>query len=353
MDGYAVVSADTQLVRRIVGDQFAGVVEAFHVKPGTVAYITTGAPLPPGADAVVQIERTMQEADGVRIDDTPRAGQNIRPIGSDLKRGDRVLAAGTVLTPAAVGLLASLGRIDALVTRRPRVSVLATGDELVEPGQPVGPGQIRDSNRFALVAALAPLGVTIPYAGLAPDTDAAQRAFLIERIADSDVVLTSGGVSMGRKDLIKGLLVELATVHFRQLRMRPGKPFTFATAASSAGAEETTLLFGLPGNPVSGLVGFEVFVRPALRAMQGHEMASRPHARVRLMHDVTPIDRIDYMRVTLHRADDGALEAASTGPQQSSRLASFIGANALAIIPPRATPYAAGELVDALMLDPV
>lgn len=353
MDGYAVVSGDTDPVRRIVGDQFAGTIEALHVEPGAAAYITTGAPLPPGADAVVQIERTTSTAGGVRINDPPRAGQNIRSVGSDLKRGDRVLSAGTVLTPAAVGLLASLGRTGALVTRRPRVSVLATGDELVEPGQPVGPGQIRDSNRFALIAALAPLGVTIPYAGLAPDTDAAQRAFLIERIADSDVVITSGGVSMGRKDLIKGLLVELATVHFRQIRMRPGKPFTFATAAATAGPEERTLLFGLPGNPVSGLVGFEVFVRPALLAMQGHAAVDRARARVRLAHDVMPIDRIDYMRVTLHRAGDGTLEAASTGPQQSSRLASFIGADALAIIPPRATPYAAGEIVDALLLDAV
>jgi molybdenum cofactor synthesis domain-containing protein len=346
MDGYAVIADDPTAVRRIVGDQFAGTIEGFHVERGMAAYITTGAPLPPGADAVVQIERTTQAAAGVRIGETPRAGQNIRPVGSDLKRGDRVLAAGTVLTPAAVGLLASLGRTDALVTRGPRVSVLATGDELVEPGQPLGPGQIRDSNRFALVAALAPLGVTIVYAGLAPDTDVAQRAFLIERIADSDVVITSGGVSMGRKDLIKGLLVELATVHFRQVRMRPGKPFTFATA----GPEGKTLLFGLPGNPVSGLVGFEVFVRPALLAMQGHKQIDRPHARVRLAHDVTPIDRIDFMRVTLRRADDGILEASSTGSQQSSRLASFIGADALAIIPPRDMPYAAGEMVDALLL---
>jgi gephyrin len=349
MDGFAVISGDTQPVRQIVGDQFAGTMEALHVEPGTAAYITTGAPLPPGADAVVQIEHTEQTPGGVRIGETPRAGQNIRPIGSDLKRGDRVLAAGTMLTPAAVGLLASLGKTDARVTRRPRISVLATGDELVAPGQPLGPGQIRDSNRFALVTALAPLGVTIQYAGLAPDTDAAQRTFLLERIADSDVVITSGGVSMGRKDLIKGLLVELATVHFRQVRMRPGKPFTFATARPGG----RTLLFGLPGNPVSGLVGFEVFVRPALLAMQGHRQVDRPPARVRLAHDVTPIDRIDYMRVTLRRADDGVLDAASTGPQQSSRLASFIGADALAIIPPRATPYVAGEMLDALLLNPV
>lgn len=346
MDGYAVVADDGAAVRRIIGDQLAGTVEAFHVERGTAAYITTGAPLPPGADAVVPVEKTARAGDGVRIAEAPRAGQNVRPVGSDLRRGDRVLAAGTALTPAAIGLLASLGRTDARVTRRPRVSILATGDELVEPGQPLGPGQIRDSNRFALLAALAPLGVAVQYAGIAPDTDAAQRAFLTARIADSDVVITSGGVSMGRKDLIKGLLAELATVHFRQLRMRPGKPFTFATAGA-------TLLFGLPGNPVSGLVGFEVFVRPALLALQGHAAADRPRARVRLAHAVTPVDRIDYMRVTLQRAADGTLVAASTGAQQSSRLASFIGAQALAIIPPRATPYAAGEPVEAILLEPV
>ena len=346
MDGYAVISDDDAPIRRVIGDQFAGNLAGLHVKRGTAAYITTGAPMPTGADAVVMVERTETASDGVRIGITPKRGDNIRAIGSDLKQGERVLAAGTVLSPAAIGLLASLGYVTARVPRRPRVSVLATGDELVEPGQPVGPGQIRDANRFALVAALAPLGVTLVYAGLAPDTDVAQRAFFRERIADSDVVITSGGVSMGRKDLVKGLLMELATVHFRQLRMRPGKPFTFATVGN-------TLLFGLPGNPVSGLVGFELFVRPTLLRMQGYTNVERPRARVRLAHDITPIDRIDYLRARLERTDDGALLASSTGAQQSSRLASFIGAQALVIVPPRAETYHAGELLDALLLDVV
>jgi len=346
MDGYAVISDDDAPIRRVIGDQFAGNLAGLHVERGTAAYITTGAPMPTGADAVVMVERTETASDGVRIGITPKRGDNIRAIGSDLKQGEQVLAAGTVLSPAAIGLLASLGYATARVPRRPRVSVLATGDELVEPGQPVGPGQIRDANRFALVAALAPLGVTLVYAGLAPDTDVAQRAFFRERIADSDVVITSGGVSMGRKDLVKGLLMELATVHFRQLRMRPGKPFTFATAGN-------TLLFGLPGNPVSGLVGFELFVRPTLLRMQGYTNVERPRARVRLAHDVTPIDRIDYLRARLERTDDGALVASSTGAQQSSRLASFIGAQALVIVPPRAETYRAGELLDALLLNEV
>ena len=347
VDGYAVVSGDHTPLRRILGDQFAGNVTGFHVEHGTAAYITTGAPVPSGADTVVMVERTERVGEQVRIAAALRSGENIRPVGSDLQRGDHVLAAGMVLSPAAIGLLASLGKTTARVTRQPRVSVLATGDELVEPGQPVGPGQIRDSNRFALVAALAPLGVEIVFAGIAPDTDAAQRAFLTARLADSDVLITSGGVSMGRKDLIKGLLTELATVHFRQVRMRPGKPFTFATAGD-------VLLFGLPGNPVSGLVGFELFVRPALLRMMGHTTtAERPRARVRLAHDVTPIDRIDYLRVSLLRAADGTLEAASTGAQQSSRLASLVGAQAFVIVPPRLEPYRAGELLDAVLLEPL
>lgn len=355
VDGYAVRSDDEASTRRVIGSQFAGTMASLHVEPGTAAYVTTGAPIPSGADAMVMIERTeVAERTGagdeaVRILALPKRGEGIRTVGSDLKRGERVLAVGSVLTPAAVGLLASLGYASALVPRRPRVSVLATGDELVEPGQPVGPGQIRDANRFALVAALAPLGVTLVYAGLAPDTDAAQRAFFTERIADSDVVITSGGVSMGRKDLVKGLLTELTTVHFRQLRMRPGKPFTFATA----GAAGQTLIFGLPGNPVSGLVGFEVFVRAALLRMQGYAAAERPRARVRLTHDVIPIDRVDYMRVSLSRTDDGTLEAHSTGAQQSSRLASLLGAQALMIVPPRAEPYRSGEMLHALLLDVV
>jgi len=350
VDGYAVRSDDDATIRRVIGSQYAGTMAAtLRVELGTAAYVTTGAPIPPGADAMVMVERTEAAGDAVRILASPQRGDGIRPVGSDLKRGERVLAVGNVLTPAAVGLLASLGYTSALVPRRPRVSVLATGDELVEPGQPVGPGQIRDANRFALVAALAPLGVTLVYAGLAPDTDAAQRAFLTARIADSDVVITSGGVSMGRKDLVKGLLTELATVHFRQVRMRPGKPFTFATA----GAGGHTLLFGLPGNPVSGLVGFEVFVRAALLRMQGHTSAERPRVRVRLTHDVTPIDRIDYLRVALSRADDGTLEAHSTGAQQSSRLASLLGAQALMIVPPRAEPYRGGEMLHALLLEMV
>ncbi len=347
VDGYAVVSGDDAARRRVLGDQFAGNVERFHVQRGDAAYITTGAPVPPGADAVVMVERTERDGEHVRIMHTLRPGENIRPVGSDLRRGDQVLTAGTVLSPAAVGLLASLGRTAARVTRRPRVSVLATGDELVEPGQPVGPGQIRDSNRFALVAALAPLGVELVFAGIAPDTDTAQRAFFTACLADSDVLITSGGVSMGRKDLVKGLLTELATVHFRQLRMRPGKPFTFATAGDA-------LIFGLPGNPVSGLVGFELFVRPSLLRMMGHTAtAERPRVRVRLAHDVMPIDRIDYLRVALRRMEDGTLEATSTGAQQSSRLASLVGAQAFAIVPPCPEPYRAGELLDALLLEPV
>lgn len=355
MDGYAVVAADPLLAAggwaelTVVGSQYAGTVADLRVEPGQAAYITTGAPLPPGADAVIMVERTDPAPDGrtVRVDTNPDGppapGDRVRPVGSDLAAGEVVLPAGTVLTPAAIGLLASVGRTEALVAARPRVSVLSTGDELVEPDQIPAPGQIRDSNRYALLAALAPLGAEIVYAGHAPDDEGAQRAFLAERLADSDVLVTSGGVSMGRLDLMKKLLVELTTVHFRQVRMRPGKPFTFATAGK-------TLVFSLPGNPVSTLVGFELFVRPALLAMQRMGHLNRPRRRVRLGYAIDPIDRIDYQRVTLIPGQDGNAVAVLTGSQASSRLSSLATADALAVIPPRETSYREGEIVEAILL---
>jgi molybdenum cofactor synthesis domain-containing protein len=238
-----------------------------------------------------------------------------------------------------------LGITPVAVRRRPRVSVLSTGDELVEPGEPVGPGQIRDSNRFSLIAALQAERAGIVWSGKAPDELDALRRLLQERIAASDVVITSGGVSMGELDLIKALLGELAEVHFRRVFMKPGKPLNFATAGD-------VLLFGLPGNPVSALVSFELFIRPALAAMAGRTDGDRPRVPVTLTRDTPPGDRIEYQRATVRVAPDGRLVAANTGVQASSRLASFLGANALLIIPPGDQPLRAGEQVEALLLAP-
>ncbi len=335
--------------REVIGSQMAGYVADVEVTPGTAVRITTGAPLPPGADAVVRVEATEPAEDHVIVhQEIVSPGENIRQVGTDLRRGALVLPAGTVLGPAEIGLVAGLGRNPVPVRVRPRVSVLSTGDELVEPGEPVGPGQIRDSNRFSLVAALRGEGAEVVWSGKAPDEREALRALLAERITASDVVVTSGGVSMGEMDLIKALLGELATVHFRRVFMKPGKPLNFATA----GEDGRVLFFGLPGNPVSALVSFELFIRPALATMAGRTDFDRPRVPVLLTHDTPPTDRIEFQRAVIRVAPEGHLVATTTGGQASSRLASFLGANALLVIPPRADAYQAGEQVDALLLAP-
>ena len=346
MDGFAVSAADSSPWREIIGEQHAGSVIDAEVTDGYTVRIMTGAPVPRGADAVVPVEAT-ELIDGhvVIHKEDVQPGENVRPVGSDVHQGDLVLPAGTRLDPAALGLVAGLGRTPVPVHRRPRVSVLSPGDELVEPGQPVGPGQIRDSNRFSLVAALRSTGADVVWSGKASDERAPLRDLLVERIAASDVVVTSGGVSMGELDLVKPLLAELAVVHFRRVFMKPGKPLNFATAGD-------TLVFGLPGNPVSALVSFELFIRPALARLAGQRRVDHPRAPVTLLHDTPPTDRIEYQRAVVRVAPDGRLVARTTGGQASSRLASFFGANALLVIPPREHPYAGGEQVEALLLAP-
>jgi molybdenum cofactor synthesis domain-containing protein len=347
MDGYAVVAEDPSPWREIVGRQTAGTVESIAVDLGTAAWITTGAPVPAGATAVVPVEETEIADDHVIIHhEGIEPGANIRPIGVDLARGTRVLEAGSLIGPAEIGMLAGLGVDPVPVVRRPRVSILSTGNELVEPARQPGPGQIRDSNRFSLIAATEETGAEVVWSGRGPDDLDALREALIARIAESDVVITSGGVSMGDLDLIKPLLGELAEVHFRRLFMKPGKPFNFATAGR-------TLLFGLPGNPVSALVGFEIFIRPALGALLGLREVDRPVIRVRLAQATQPSDRIEYQRAVVSIDRAGDLMARTTGSQASSRLASLLGANALVIIPPGAEPLAAGTRVDAVLIGPL
>lgn len=347
MDGYAVIHDDTSPWREVIGEQYAGHVTDVVVTPGTAVRITTGAPLPAGADAVVPVEDVEVVDDHIVIRrDEVRPGENVRPVGVDIRRGDLVIPAGTVLGPAEIGLLASLGFARVTVSRRPRVSVLSTGDELVELDAPLGPGQIRDSNRFMLVAAAERAGAEVIWAGRGPDDVERLTELLRERIAESDVVITSGGVSVGERDLISAALRTLGTVHIERLFMKPGKPFHFVTAGS-------TLLFGLPGNPVSALVGFEIFVATALRAMTGQQPVEVEPVTVVLEHDVESGDRIEYQRAIVWCDSDGTLRARNTGPQSSARLLSAVGANAYLVVPPRATPYRAGERLQAILRGPV
>lgn len=346
MDGYAVVAEDPSPWREIVGHQTAGHVAPIEVHIGTAAWITTGAPLPPGADAVVPVESTELAEDHVIIGyDGLKPGDYVRPVGVDIGRGSVVLERGETIGPAEIGLLAGLGVSPVRVARRPRVGILSTGDELVDPWVQPKPGQIRDSNRFSLAAAVAEAGGDVVWSGRGADDMDSLRESLERLIAECDVVLTSGGVSMGDLDLIKPLLLELADVKFRRIFMKPGKPLTFATAGD-------TILVGFPGNPVSAIVGFEVFLRPALRWMQGSSQIDRPRVQVALKQRAQPSDRIEMQRGVVSVCD-GKLTARPTGSQASSRLSSFVGSNALLVIPAGTEPLEVGDQVEALMTGPI
>ncbi len=348
MDGFAVVAADPSPWREIIGTQPAGSVIDTEVHDGEAIRIMTGAPIPAGADAVVPVESTSPAEDHVVIhQEDVRPGANIRPVGSDLGKGDLVVPAGLRLQPPHIGLIASLGIAEIEVVRKPRISIIATGDEVIEPGAPLQPGQIYDANRFGLATAVIEAGAEISWIGLAPDNRDHLQTLIEQRMETDDIILTSGGVSMGDMDYIKAILFESpdVTVHFRKLYMKPGKPLNFATRGD-------TLIFGLPGNPVSSLVTFELFLRPAIGIMSGTTEPDRPRVRVELTQPTTPSDRIEYQRGLVVVSSDGRLHASSTGAQQSSRLASFVGANALLVIPPRERPYESGEMIDALLLSP-
>jgi gephyrin len=347
MDGFAVIASDVSPWREIIADQYAGNVVDVEITPGTAARIMTGAPVPAGADAVVPVERTeLREDHVVILDEDIDEGAYIRPIGSDLRAGEELIPAGTVLGPAEIGVLASLGFARVQAYRRPRVSVLSTGDELVEPDQEPGPGQIRDSNRFSLVTAALLAGAEVVYSGHGPDEERPLRSLVTDLIHHSDVVITSGGVSVGEKDLLKPIFMDIGTVHFQRLFMKPGKPLNFVTSGD-------TLIFGLPGNPVSALVGFEVFIKTALRLLTGQPDSLVKPARVTLTHRVRSSDRLEYQRAVVWADEGGRLLARDTGPQQSARLMSMVGANAFIMIAPRDTAFEAGEQVDAILLAPI
>ena len=343
-DGFAVIAADTSNPRRLVGEQTAGYVADLRVEPGTCVRITTGAPMPPGADAVIMVEYT-EEADGmVTLHRQVGSNAEVRPIAQDIAEGQRVLQAGTCLGPQEIGLLASLGRISVLAHPRPQVAVLSSGNEIIEPDAVPGPGQIRDSNRYTLMAAVQRAGAKPVSLGIGSDTQETLRDKILEGLTTCDALVTSGGVSMGKLDLIKPILETIGQVHFGRVNMKPGKPLTFATVADKP-------VFALPGFPVSSLVAFEVFVRPALRQMAGHQNILRPRVPVTLAAGLQGDTwRPEFHRVQLTRTPEG-LTARSTGMQSSARLLSMVGANGLLALPKRAEPFAAGETVDAILLD--
>ena len=343
VDGYAVRAADGGKSLRVIGESAAGRPFDGRVEVGSAVRILTGGVLPDGADCVVMLEDVDEKGDMVTLPATLKAGQNFHVPGADLRAGERVLVAGVQLGPAELGLAAALGFPRLPVRRRPRVALMSTGDELVEVGGKPGRGQIVDSNRWALLAALREAGAEVRSLGIGPDEPEPLRRLVTNALTEADVLVTSGGVSVGTHDLIKPLLESLGTVHVGRVKLKPGKPFTFATIGDK-------VAFGLPGFPVSSLVTFEVFVRPALRKMQGFTQVQRPALPVRLGYDArATADRTEYQRVTLRR-DGRELVAETTGSQSSSRLMSLAGAHALVRIPPGDQGIKAGTTVEAMIL---
>jgi molybdenum cofactor synthesis domain-containing protein len=344
VDGFALRAADAGETLRVLGESAAGRPFAGGIERGTAARILTGGVLPAGADTVVMVEDVRLAGEAVTVPGDLRAGSNFHRPGADVKAGELVLGAGTQLGAAELGLAAALGFAEVEVRRRPRVALLSTGDELVEVGRKPGPGQITDSNRWALLAALREAGAEVRILGIGPDEPEALRRLVVDALGAADVLVTSGGVSVGTHDLVKPLLESLGTVHIGRVKLKPGKPFTFASLPDGK------LAFGLPGFPVSSLVTFEVFVRPALRKMQGFARLQRPTLPVRLGYDArATADRTEYQRVVLRR-DGAELVAETTGSQSSSRLLSLAGAHALVRIAPGDEGVAAGTIVEAMIL---
>lgn len=348
-DGYAVRAADCTTppaVLRVVAEIAAGAVPTVPLHPGECARIFTGAPLPEGADAVVMQEDTQALGEGqVRITDaTVQPGQWVFPRGSEMRAGEVVLPAGTVINPATLGVLASIGRTQASLFDEPRVCILATGNELVEAGEKLKPGQIRNSNGPMLTALATRAGCRVQNLGIAPDTPADIRSLIAQAFDNADVLLIAGGISVGKFDLVPAILEELGVaVHFRQVRMKPGKPLLFGT-------KDHTLVFGLPGNPVSVFVCFELFVRPALRVLAGHADPGPRTMTLPLAEALTETnDRPTYHPAKLD-VGDGCLAVRPLPWQGAPDLRGLQPADALLVLPPGEVRLERGQLGSVVVL---
>jgi molybdenum cofactor synthesis domain-containing protein len=365
MDGFAVRSADVAdapCELRVVETIAAGHEPQVTVGPGEASRIMTGATIPPGADAVVMVERTSMvsggsaaaggagentadgEAEIVRVEVSVPPGNHVRPVGDDLHAGAHVFGVGTELTAGHLGVLCSLGMTEVQVFPRLRVGVLSTGDELVDDGSPLRPGQIRDSNRRTLLALAHRADVVPVDLGLSPDDPDEIESAITTGVQTCDAIVTSGGVSMGDFDYVKAVLDRIGDMRWMQVAIKPAKPLAFGTVGDVP-------VFGLPGNPVSSMVSFELFARPGLRSMMGHPEPVRPTVEATAAEDL--LRRADgkthFMRV-LATSRDGRVEVRSAGGQGSHMLWAMAKANALAVVPD-GEGVRAGQAVDVLLLD--
>lgn len=360
VDGFAVRAQDVANVPatlRIVDEIAAGGIPNVVVGPGETSRIMTGAPMPNGADAVVMVEdsapgTTPQE---VTLSASVHVGQAVRPRGDDVHIGDVVFRIGDVLHPAAVGVLASINVPRVSVVPRLRVAVLSTGDELVDDGSPLALGQIRESNRTMLMGLVTQSGCVAVDYGIVRDNEQALEETLRTAAAECDAIVTSGGVSMGAYDVVKALLGRIAQMTWMQIAIKPAKPFAFGMLSAPRGSEvhREVPIFGLPGNPVSSLVSFELLARPALRKMMGHAPVQRPALlAVADTHFLRKTDgKIHFQRVVAKSNSDGRIHVAPVSQQGSHQLAASALANAVAVLPDGDGVAAGGEVRVLLLSD--
>ena len=364
MDGYAVQSRDTRGASResprflrVIGTVSAGSIAECEVEPGTAVRIMTGAPIPKGADSVVIFEDTDETqrqgaSTEIGILRQAEAGLNIRRAGEDITQGSIVLSQGAVLRPSEVGVLASLGRTTVRVIRRPTVAVLATGDELVDINQPLPTGKIYNSNTYSLAALVRRYGGIPKILGIALDSEHSVVARLCQGL-DADMLITTGGVSAGDYDVVKDVLAKQGEISFWTVRMKPGKPLAFGTikGVSRAGIARNIPHLGLPGNPVSSMVTFELFVRPAILKMMGKKNLTKPTIEAVVENSVVNRDRRRIFARVIVEKRRGQYFARLTGPQGSGILTSMTLANGLMVIPENKTEVVAGDIVQVMMLD--
>ena len=343
MDGYALRAADAHKPLPVVQRIPAGVVGA-PLAPGAAARIFTGAELPPGADAVAMQENCIEQDGEVRIEGELSVAANVRPRGQDIAAGSTVLERGRLLRAQDLGLLASVGRAEVSVSRRLRIAVLSTGDELKEPGQgDLAPGQLYNSNRYTLAGLVSALGMEFVDGGIVADTPVATAAALASAASRADVVITSGGVSVGEEDHVKGQVERLGALSLWKLAIKPGKPLAFGRIGE-------TPFIGLPGNPTSVFVTFTLVAKPFLQKMQGLDEPGLPALKARAAFSVKRAGgRQDYLRVNVERSDSG-LVAQRFANQSSGVLSSVSYCNALAVIPIGST-VAPGDELDVILLD--